>query len=232
MLSSLSTALTGALSNSPPSFSESYYVDSVSEEVENDGLLTTVTCSDSDGEDLILNVTSDLPFRTRVVASGVSPNQFDIVVADSAGIDLSLEYSGISFTLVCSDGVANDTAEVALNVVPTSAETPEFTNAPNPVRILSSVQMGTTIATYRASVSLHSSRGALHEIVVATYGTVERSLSACMYVYFYSSSPTFRRRQLHRCNCIVSEHAICGILSNDLPSLIANFRSFCNIRLG
>ena len=136
-------------------------MDSVSEEVENDGLLTSVTCSDADGEDVILNVTSDLPFRTRVVASDDSPNQFDIVVADSAGIDLSQAYNGISFTLECSDGVAIDTAEVALNVVPTSVETPVFMNPPNPVRILSSVQAGTTIATYSASVSLHSSKGAL-----------------------------------------------------------------------
>lgn len=148
------TAFTGSMSNSPPSFSESYYLDSVSDDVEDDGLLTSVTCTDADGEDLSLNITSDVPFRTRVVASEGFTNQFDIVIVGSA--DLSMESSGITFTLVCSDGFASDMAVIVLNVVPSSFDYPVFIPPLlNPVRILSSVQVGTTIATYRASVSLH-----------------------------------------------------------------------------
>ena len=142
------------MSNSPPSFSESYYLDSVSDDVEDDGLLTSVTCTDADGEELTVNVTSALPFRTRVVASDVFVNQFEIVVVGSA--DLSMESSGITFTLACSDGVASDMAVVVLNVVPSIFDYPVFIPPLlNPVRILSSVQIGTTIAMYRASVSLH-----------------------------------------------------------------------------
>ena len=147
-------AFTGAMSNYPPSFSESYYLDSVSDDVEDDGLLTSVTCTDADGENLTVNVTSDLPFHTRVDPSDGFANQFDIVIMGSA--DLSMESSGITFTLVCSDGVASDMAVVVLNVVPSSFDYPIFIPPLlNPVRILSSAQVGTTIATYRASVSLH-----------------------------------------------------------------------------
>ena len=103
---------------------------------------------------MTVNVTSALPFRTRVVASDVFVNQFEIVVVGSA--DLSMESSGITFTLACSDGVASDMAVVVLNVVPSIFDYPVFIPPLlNPVRILSSVQVGTTIAMYRASVSLH-----------------------------------------------------------------------------
>lgn len=117
-------AFTGAMSNSPPSFSESYYLDSVSDDVEDDGLLTSVTCTDADGENLTVNVTSDLPFHTRVDPSDGFANQFDIVIMGSA--DLSMESSGITFTLVCSDGVASDMAVVVLNVVPSKLRLPSI----------------------------------------------------------------------------------------------------------
>ena len=153
----------GAMSNSLPAFSELYYLDSVSEFVEDDELLTSVTCTDADGEGLTVNVTPGLPFDTRVVSSDVFRNQFGIVVVGDA--DLSGASAGISFVVVCSDGVASDTATVLLNVVPLSYDSPEFLEAPNPVHILSSVQAGTAIATYKASVSLHSSEGGVHECV-------------------------------------------------------------------
>lgn len=130
-------------------------MDSVSEDVENNGLLTSVSCSDVDGGNLVVTVASSLPFTTRVTASGIFPNEFDIVVASS--IDLSQAFGGIHFTVERSDGVASDTATVALNVVPTSDEAPVFVMHPNPVPILSSVQLGATIAVYRANVSLPAS---------------------------------------------------------------------------
>ena len=76
-------AFTGAMSNSPPSFSKSYYLDSVSDDVEDDRLLTFVTCTDADGEDLKVNITSALPFHTRMVASDGFANQVDIAALTS-----------------------------------------------------------------------------------------------------------------------------------------------------
>ena len=128
-------------------------MDSVSEDVQNDGLLTSVACSDVDGDNLVVSVTSSLSFETRVTASDTFTDEFDIIVASSS-IDLSASFDGVRFTIACSDGVANDTARVSLNVIPASGDVPQFVMPPDTVPILASAQPGELVAKFRASVSL------------------------------------------------------------------------------
>lgn len=149
------TADPGEILNHPPSFSQDVYIDAVDSGTGgSDVLLTILHCSDEDdptGDVLTVSIRpGSLPFAVRIVRSNSEADGYDVITDEVVEFEQYLE-SGLQFYSTCSDGREIDDAFVAIDIIPTSETSPEFSPLTD-INILEGIAMNTDIGTFSAKV--------------------------------------------------------------------------------